>query len=110
MVLLIVSALVAVCGVAWAATAGSGAVASLDKLLNAAGILGRIVHVIAGIRDVAVWLYPAFAGGNGRGPVYAGSFTPAQGKPSGGSPAASRSPRSPGSLATDMSDFEEVPF
>ena len=105
MVLLLVVSTLAVLATSWARSAGPGAVAALDRFSNAAGLLNRIVRVVDGIRDLAVWLSPMFSGGAGRGPLAGVRDVPAP-RP-GGNPALAR--HSTGVSITDMTVLEDTP-
>lgn len=104
MVLLLMVSTLAVLATSWARSAGPGAVAALDRFSNAAGLLNRIVRVVDGIRDLAVWLSPMFSGGVGRGPL---AGVRDSGPPPRSNPALAR--HSTGVSITDMSVLEDTP-
>ena len=107
MVLLLLASALAVLGLSWARTASATSVAALDQFSNAAGFLTKIVRVIDGLRELAMWLSPAFSNGAGRGPL-ASVREAASDKRVGGPPSFTRPPGA-GVSVTDMSVFGGVP-
>lgn len=76
--------------------------------------MNRFVRVVDGVRDLAIWLSPAFNGGTGRGPLAMGREAPSSSSapsnpgakpPLGSNPAFSKA--TAGVSVTDMSVFEE---
>lgn len=84
----------------------------LDRLLNAGVLLTRILSAVEAVRDLALWLSPAFGGGQGRGPLAAARAqtvpTVTRPAPRASSNPAAPAPASTGTLVTDLTEFEEI--
>lgn len=113
MVFLILGSVLAVLLTSWAGTAGVGSVGTLDRLVNAGGLLNRFLAAVEAVRDLALWLSPVFGQGQGRGPLSGARPAPSKPVPRpAGNPAApgtSGSPGSSGTLVTDLTEFEGAP-